>query len=201
MPTDLYQTIAAPAEGVFKDKGSRFLAYAYPVQSEQEDVKLLLQNLRREHHAARHHCYAFRMGKGGAAYRANDDGEPSGTAGKPILGQLVAADITNTLVVVVRYFGGTLLGTSGLIAAYRAATADAIAHAQIVQRTWNVELCISCPYAQLNEVMKIVADEHLTSTAQAYENERCRLAFSVRESMAGAVMKRLKEVLDLKFEV
>jgi uncharacterized YigZ family protein len=191
--TDLYLTLAAPAEGIFKDKGSRFLSYAYPVQDEQ-DVKLLLQNIKREHHAARHHCYAFRLGKNGLAYRANDDGEPSGTAGKPILGQLTAADLTNTLVVVVRYFGGTLLGTSGLIAAYRAATADAIAHAKIVQRTWNVELQVCCSYAQLSDVMKVVSDAQLTPTAQTYEDECCRMTLVVREGVADAMRKKIEDL-------
>ena len=146
---DTYRTIAAPCEGAYRDKGSRFLAYAFPVESEDE-VKQHVARAKKEHFSARHHCYAYRMGKGGAAYRANDDGEPSGTAGKPILGQLMSANLTNTRVVVVRYFGGTLLGTPGLINAYRQATANAIANEQLVQRTWEAALNVCFPYEHLD---------------------------------------------------
>src|SRR5690554_122122 len=127
---DTYRTISKPSEGYYKDKGSRFLAYAYPVETEAETRELLMQ-LKKEHHSARHHCYAWRLGAENPAYRANDDGEPSSTAGRPILGQLLAYDVTNVFIVVVRYFGGTLLGTSGLINAYKAAAADALSNADI----------------------------------------------------------------------
>lgn len=121
---DTYLTIDLPSEGIFKDKGSKFLAFAYPLTDESK-VKNIVQNLKKEHHSARHHCFAFKIGNQGEHYRANDDGEPSGTAGRPILGQLNSYNLTNILVVVVRYFGGTLLGVGGLINAYKNATIEA----------------------------------------------------------------------------
>ena len=131
--SDSYLTIADPTEGLFKDKGSKFLAYAYPVDNEDE-IKELVQHLKKEHYSARHHCYAWRLGADKTHFRANDDGEPSSTAGKPILGQIQRLDLTNILIVVVRYFGGTLLGVSGLINAYREAAVDALEHAEIVEK-------------------------------------------------------------------
>ncbi len=122
---DSYKTLESPAEGTYREKGSRFLAFGFPVQNEEE-IRNILASLRKKYHDARHHCYAYRLGTTGEAYRVNDDGEPSGTAGKPILGQLLSNNLTHVLVVVVRYFGGTLLGTGGLITAYRSATADMI---------------------------------------------------------------------------
>ncbi|MDR0415595.1 MAG: YigZ family protein [Prevotellaceae bacterium] len=187
---DAYNTIAAPAEGVYRDRGSKFLAYAFPVQSEQE-AREHVATIRREHYSARHHCYAYRTGKEGATFRANDDGEPSGTAGKPILGQLLSANLTNVLVVVVRYFGGTLLGTSGLIAAYRSATAAAIANAQVVQRAWEVVLTVTFPYAAMSGVMKIVKGEQLRILAQDFGSEECSVSVSVREGKARSVQEML----------
>ncbi len=179
--TDTYLTISAPSEGTYKEKGSKFTAYAYAVQSEEE-VKEHVGRIKKEFYDARHHCYAYRIGKDGARFRANDDGEPSGTAGKPILGQLLSANLTNVLVVVVRYFGGTLLGTSGLITAYKSATADAIANAQVVERTWNVELVVDFAYEQMNAVMKVVKDEQLQVLSQDFGDTACRITLSVRES-------------------
>lgn len=153
LSSDKYSTIAAPSEGLFRDSGSRFIAYAYPITSESE-VKPIVDALRREHHAARHHCFSYRMNKvedspeGPALskdglWRANDDGEPSGTAGRPILGQIDSKGLSNVLVVVVRYFGGILLGVPGLIRAYKSATADALEKAQVVEKTatrrWSIE--------------------------------------------------------------
>ena len=131
---DTYYTISAPSEGLFKDRGSRFIALAYPVTTEKE-IKEIQVSLRKKYHDARHHCYAYRLGYDKSVYRVNDDGEPSGTAGKPIFGQIQSKDLTNIFIVVIRYFGGTLLGVSGLINAYRSAAADAIEHAQIIQKT------------------------------------------------------------------
>lgn len=190
--SDTYSTIAEPAEGLYREKGSRFLAYAFPVQSEQE-VKRHVEAIRQEHYGARHHCYAYRIGKDGARFRANDDGEPSGTAGKPILGQLLSAGLTNVLMVVTRYFGGTLLGTSGLIAAYRSAAAAAVANARVVQRTWDVELSAAFPYARLNEVMRLVKEEQLRVLSQDFGGEQCAICVSVRESRAQRVRERLGE--------
>ena len=131
-PEDSYLTIAAPAEASSRERSSKFLAYAYPVQQE-EQIREILDGLRKKYYDATHHCYAWRLGPGGAAFRANDDGEPSGTAGKPILGQLLSNNLTDCLIVVVRYFGGTKLGVPGLIAAYRESAAEAIAAARIVE--------------------------------------------------------------------
>ncbi len=188
--SDTYRTIAAPAEGVYKEKGSKFTAYAFAIESEEE-VKQRVAWAKKEFYDARHHCYAYRMGRSGEHFRANDDGEPSGTAGKPILGQLLSADLSNVLVVVVRYFGGTLLGTSGLIAAYKGATADAIANAHIEERTWNEELSIAFAYENMNSVMKVVKDEDLQILSQDFDNATCRITLSIRESKLEKVKKML----------
>ncbi len=196
---DIYFTIASPAEGTYKEKGSKFTAYAYPVQSEEE-VKEHVARIKKEFYDARHHCYAYRIGKEGVRFRVNDDGEPSGTAGKPILGQLLSANLTNVLVVVVRYFGGTLLGTSGLITAYKTATADAVANAQIDERTWSEELTASFPYEVMNSVMKVVKDEGLQVLLQDFDHTTCRITLSVRESKISAVRKKLEEVEGLSLK-
>lgn len=189
---DTYKTITAPAEGIFKDRGSKFIAYAYPVTSE-EAVKQHLAELRKEHFSARHHCYAFRIGPDKTHFRANDDGEPSGTAGKPILGQIQSNDLTNVLVVVVRYFGGTLLGVSGLIAAYRGAAADALANAQIVERTVNEVYELKFPYAAMNDVMKLLKEEELEQWAQDFALD-CKLEFAVRKMEADRVCEVLRKL-------
>jgi uncharacterized YigZ family protein len=188
--SDTYNTIAAPAEGACRDKGSKFLAYAFPVESEQE-ARQRVASVKKEHYSARHCCYAYRIGKAGAHFRANDDGEPSGTAGKPILGQLLSANLTNVLVVVARYFGGTLLGTSGLTAAYKSAAAAAIAGAQVVQRTWDAVLTVTFPYAGMNAIMKIVKDAQLRILSQDFGSEQCSLSASVREGKAKSVQEQL----------
>ena len=130
---DTYLTIQKPSEGVFKDRGSKFLAFAFPVRTEQE-IKEILHLIKKEHHGANHHCYAWRLGADKLAYRANDDGEPNNSAGKPILGQIQSNDLTDIFIVVARYFGGTLLGVSGLINAYREAASDAIKNAEIIEK-------------------------------------------------------------------
>jgi len=162
--TDTYNTVSAPSEGIFKDKGSRFLAFLYPVKNEEE-IRELLQKIKKEHYNARHHCYAWRLGKEEIRFRANDDGEPSSTAGKPILGQLVSKELTQVLLVVVRYFGGILLGTGGLIHAYREAAADAIRNASIETRLIEEEFQLNFNYSELNAVMQIIKNENLTQTS------------------------------------
>ena len=132
MEPDSYRTIKTLSQGLYKDKGSKFMAFAYPV-SEQESIKPIIDDIKKTYHDARHHCYAYMIGYQRQIWRANDDGEPSGTAGKPILGQINSAELTNILIVVIRYFGGILLGTSGLINAYKCAAADAISNAEIVE--------------------------------------------------------------------
>ncbi len=185
--SDTYHTINAPAEGLFKDKGSKFYAYLYPVLTEEE-TKEILQKIKKEHYSARHHCYAWRLGQEEISYRANDDGEPSYTAGKPILGQLVSHDLTNVLCVVVRYFGGTLLGVSGLINAYRQAAAEAISSAEIITCTIEREFELRFSYHELNAVMLILKNENLVQT-EIELTESCRLKFRVRKAEADRVEK------------
>ncbi len=163
-----YRTISKPAKGLFKDRGSKFLAFAYPVGHE-DDIKPILEELRKNHHAARHHCYAWKLGVDGSRVRANDDGEPSGSAGRPILNQIEKAGLTNTLVVVVRYFGGTLLGVGGLINAYRTATENALQSSRIVQNKIRHLYLITFDYAQMNDVMSIVKEQHLAPYDQVFE--------------------------------
>ena len=182
---DTYKTIKEKSEGLFKDKGSKFIAYAFPVETEEE-IKEILNQVKKEHHSARHHCYAWRLGTEEIAFRANDDGEPSSTAGKPILGQLLSFELTNILIIVVRYFGGTLLGTSGLINAYRTAAAEAIKHAKIETQVIEEKLTLKFSYKEMNDVMQIIKQENLNITDTRFEL-RCELDFSVRKSEAGRI--------------
>ena len=177
---DTYKTITARSEGVYKEKGSKFIAVALPVTSEAE-VKDQLALLRKEYFDARHHCYAYILGFDKSAYRINDDGEPSGTAGRPIHGQLLSKDLTNTLVVVIRYFGGTKLGVSGLINAYKTSTKEALDNANIITKIVEDVYEIHFDYLQMNDVMKILKDENLHQFKQQFE-ETCGLQFSVRKN-------------------
>lgn len=196
---DTYLTISQPSEAIFKDKGSKFIACAYPVTSEAE-IKIHLANLHEQHPGANHHCYAFRLGADKQAYRANDDGEPKYSAGKPILGQIQSKDLTNILIVVVRYFGGTLLGVSGLINAYKQAAADVLYHAVIIEKTVNELYEITFEYLQMNEVMKLLKDEKLEQVSQNFELN-CKLIFSVRKNNAVRVQELFSKIsnLELKF--
>lgn len=196
---DTYLTIEKASEGIFKDKGSKFLAYAYPVSSE-EKIKELLAELRKLHPSARHHCYAFRLGAAKQAFRANDDGEPSNTAGKPILGQIQSKDLTNILIVIVRYFGGTLLGVSGLINAYKLAALDSIQNANIIEKTVDEVYELKFDYLQMNDVMKIIKDEHLQILHQHFELNP-ELSFSVRKSNSTKVYDMFSKIsnLEIKF--
>jgi uncharacterized YigZ family protein len=177
---DLYQTIEKESHGFFKEKGSKFFAFAFPVTNEEE-IKEKLYSLRKEHHSARHHCYAWRLGAEEITFRAVDDGEPPSTAGKPILGQLQSFNLTNVLIVVVRYFGGTLLGTGGLINAYRSAAADALKNAEIKQKTVEKEITLDFTYNEMAEVMNVIKQENLTVIYTRFE-ESCNLALTVRKS-------------------
>ena len=194
--SDTYLTIAAPAEGLYKDKGSRFLAFAYPIYSES-DVKPIVEALKTKYYDARHHCYAWRLGieasAGGVRFRANADGEPAGTAGRPILGQLLSRELTNLLVVVVRYFGGIKLGVPGLIAAYKEATADALASAEVVERTENREMTVEFPYPAMNRVMKAVKDMEPRVLGQDFDLS-CRMRLSVRLRDAAALAERIGDI-------
>ena len=182
---DLYHTIAAPAEGLYKEKGSKFLAFAYPVRT-VEEVKGHLDRLRKQYFDARHHCYAYILGADKAVYRANDDGEPSGTGGRPIHGQLLSFDVTDTLVVVVRYFGGVLLGASGLANAYKAATRDALQQATIIEKTVDVLYRLRFEYPLMNDVMRIMKEQGLQPRNQQFEMD-CQIDVSVRRSQAQRV--------------
>ncbi|MDE6624077.1 MAG: YigZ family protein [Alistipes sp.] len=191
MADDSYLTIAAPAEAASRERSSKFLAFAYPVQDE-ERIRELLDALRKKYYDATHHCYAWRLGPGGASWRANDDGEPSGTAGKPILGQLLSHELTDCLVVVVRYFGGTKLGVPGLIAAYKESAAEAIAAAEIVRRTVDRTIRVAFPYMAMNDIMRVVKEEQPAVRSQSFDN-LCTMELSIRESCADRLTQRLKK--------
>ena len=177
---DTYRTLAAPSDGLYKEKGSKFLAFAYPVRT-LDEVKAHLEQLRKDYFDARHHCYAYILGPRKDAFRANDDGEPSGTGGRPIHGQLLSADLTDTLIVVVRYFGGILLGASGLANAYKTAARDAIDHATIVERTIDVRYRLAFAYETMNDVMRLLKDYDLKPLNPQYDL-RCSLEVSIRQS-------------------
>ena len=162
---DEYRTIQEISHGLYKEKGSKFIAIAIPVNSTDE-VRLQLEQLRKRYHDARHHCYAYRLGEEPYEIRYNDDGEPSGTAGKPIFGQIQSFELTNVLIVVIRYFGGVKLGTGGLIQAYRAAARDAIANGKIIIRIWTFFLEIRFNYLQMDNVMRIIKDEGIRIVRQ-----------------------------------
>jgi uncharacterized YigZ family protein len=195
---DTYKTIANPSTGIYKDKGSKFMAFAYPVSTETE-VKQLIESIKKEYFDARHHCYAYAIGINRQQYRTFDDSEPSGTAGKPIYNQILSTNLTNILVVVVRYFGGTLLGTSGLITAYRSATNDAIQHAKIVEKTDNKLLKLSFDYLHLNDVLKILRIEGIAIKKQDFDNT-CKIDAEVRKSIVDATIARLEKLKDVKIE-
>ena len=195
---DSYKTIREKSEGLFKDRGSKFLSYAFPVETEEE-IKDILNLIKKEHHSARHHCYAWRLGTEEINFRANDDGEPSSTAGKPILGQLLSFELTNSLIIVVRYFGGTLLGTSGLINAYRSAAAKAIGNATIITRTIEDKFTLKFTYKEMNQVMQIIKQENLNLTGTRFELE-CELNFTVRKSQAGRIEKIFQQLYGVKIK-
>lgn len=191
--TDSYRSIAAPSTGEFKDRGSKFIAYAWPVRSESEALEHL-ENLRKEHFKARHHCFAWRFEPDGSRFRANDDGEPSGTAGRPILGQIDSFSLTYVVVVVVRYFGGTLLGASGLINAYREAAAEALRNAEIVECLVKDYFGIDFDYALMPDVMNAVKKLELEIIRQSFE-ERGRLEIGIRQSETDATLLRFRAQL------
>lgn len=189
---DLYKSVAAPAQGLFKDKGSRFISYIYQVRSETE-VKPLVDAIRKEHHAARHHCFAYRIGYDGAVMRANDDGEPSGSAGRPILGAIDSAGLSDTLVVVVRYFGGILLGVPGLINAYREATRDAIANAQIIEKTAAQIIELEFEYLQMNDAQKYVKGAAVQVLDQKFDLS-CMMTLSVPLSLVDGFVRGIERM-------
>lgn len=193
--SDTYKTISTTSEGIFRDKGSKFIAYAYPVRAEEE-VKNILQELRTEHPKARHFCWAYRLGTDRNMFRIQDDGEPSGTAGRPILNSMLSADITNLLIVVVRYFGGTLLGVPGLINAYKTAAVEAIKNARIIEKTVNDIYEIRFDYLLMNDVMRLMKEEQLNVLNQDFDNI-CTIRFEVRKNSLNTTIGKI-EKLNLK---
>jgi uncharacterized YigZ family protein len=191
--TDTYKTIKDTSEGVFREKGSKFLAFAYPVESEDE-IKQLIAGTRKKYHDARHHCYAYRTGKEEPfLFRMNDDGEPSATAGKPIFGQILANELTDILIIVVRYFGGTLLGTSGLIRAYKSAAMNCLENAQVVKKIVFKPLKIHFPYDQMGSVMRIIKEGTVRIDSQTVEYD-CRMTLGIRKTQYESVKERLAKI-------
>ena len=197
MESDSYYTIKSASEGLYKEKGSRFLAYACPV-TDTAEIRQITDKIRKEHHEAKHHCFAYMIGKDRSISRVNDDGEPSGTAGKPILGQINSLGLTNILIVVSRYFGGTLLGVSGLIKAYRSAASSAIENAEIVERTVKNYYEITYPYISMNDVMKILKEEEIEQSDHIFDLE-CKINISFRASSGEKIMERFDRVKGLKY--
>ena len=196
---DIFKTIKAASQGLFKEKGSKFLAFSHPVTSE-DDIKEHIDTYKKQYYDARHASYAYRLGSDGDIYRFNDDGEPSGTAGKPIHGQLLSFDLTNVLVVVVRYFGGTKLGVSGLISAYKTAAKDALENAEIIEETVTRKSTLSFDYPLMNDVMRLINEENLEIVMQNFELQ-CEIIVAIRLSEFDQKIARLKQLYGLKVEV
>ena len=196
--TDLYQTISSPSEGVYKEKGSKFIAMAYPIFSESE-FKEKMQDLKKEYHDARHHCYAFRLGADMQQYRFSDDGEPSSTAGKPIFGQIQSFKLTNIAIIVMRYFGGTKLGVGGLITAYKAATKDALNNANVISRTVDNSYEIQFSYAIMSDVMNFLKKNSIEILSQSLE-ESGTIQIRVRKSESQRIIEQLEKIDGLKIE-
>lgn len=197
MEQDEFLTIKKSGEGLYKEKGSKFIGYAEPVEKE-EDIKTILDKIKTEHHNARHHCYAYRLGIDKEIFRMNDDGEPSSTAGKPIYGQILAHNLTNIIIIVVRYFGGTKLGTSGLIRSYKTAAEDAINKTKIIKRTVGEIFIIEFDYDRMNEVMKIIHDENLEIIDKSFQSY-CTFKLGIRQKNQENLINRMKQSKGIKF--
>ena len=198
MTEDTYKTIVGQAEGIYTEKRSKFIAIALPVRTIDE-IKAHLEVYQKKYYDARHVCYAYMLGHERKDFRANDNGEPSGTAGKPILGQINSNELTDILILVVRYFGGIKLGTSGLIVAYKAAAAEAIAAATIIEKTVDEEVTFYFEYPFMNDVMRIVKEEEPEIIAQGYDMD-CNMTLRIRQSMMPKLRARLEKVETLRFE-
>ncbi len=196
---DTYKTIVGPSEGLYKDKGSKFLAFAAPVQT-AEEAMAFVEKIRKEYHDARHVCYAYMLGYERNTFRANDDGEPSGTAGKPILGQINSANLTNIVVAVVRYFGGILLGTSGLIVAYKTAAAEAINAAETIEKLVEQPIMFTYGYESMNQVMRIVKDFSL-NIIKHEQDFNCRLTVMCRLTLVDAVVDKVEQLRTVKVDI
>jgi len=190
--TDIFYTIGAPAEGLYKEKGSKFIAYAFPVSDEQQ-IKEITTRLKKEHHSARHHCFAWRLGSDLELFRVNDDGEPSGTAGRPIFGQIKQHELTDILVVVVRYFGGILLGTSGLTNAYKQAAANVLANAHIVEKVIETTIEVNFDYLAMNDFMTVLKEFQLEMKESQFDLA-CKAKILVRKQLTDIVMEKLQKI-------
>ena len=190
--TDTYKTIVSTAEGYYTEKRSKFISYAVPVRN-VEEVKTAIEAYRKQYYDARHVCWAYMIGADRNTFRANDDGEPSSTAGKPILGQINSNELTDILIVVIRYFGGIELGTSGLIVAYRTAASEAIAASEVEERTVDVDFTILFEYPFMNSVMRVVKEDNLQIVAQAYEMD-CEMTIRLRKGEVERVQNRLLKI-------
>ena len=193
---DTYKTIKTLSEGTFRDKGSKFIAYAFPFNDE-ESLKEILASVKSEHPKARHWCYAYRLSPDRTIFRVNDDGEPSGSAGRPILNTLLSNELTNILVIVVRYFGGTLLGIPGLINAYKNATQEAIDAAEVIEKTQEDVYKVDFDYLQMNEVMRIIKEDDLEIHKQDFDN-RCSITLSIRQLQVNQVVQKLDNIENTK---
>ena len=197
MSEDTYKTIVTPSEGIYTEKRSKFIAMAFPVRTVDE-IKVHLETCQKKYYDARHVCYAYMLGHERKDFRANDNGEPSGTAGKPILGQINSNELTDILIVVVRYFGGIKLGTSGLIQAYKAAAAEAIAAAEFVERTVDDVVSFLFEYPFMNDVMRVVKEMNPEIVQQAYDMD-CSMTLRIRRSLMPALKARLEKVETLRY--
>ena len=195
---DSYKSISTSSTGVYKEFGSKFLSFAYPVISEEE-VKGILSNLRSEYFDARHHCYAYRLGLKGELWRVNDDGEPSSSAGRPIMGQILSNELSDILIVVVRYFGGTKLGIPGLIRAYKTASSDAIGNALIIDKIASEKIVFSFDYVNTEVIMKLIKSSGFDIVSQSFDL-RCRFSVNVRLSECDAFRKNLSDIEGVDFE-
>lgn len=189
---DTYKTIAAPSEGIYREKGSKFIALAFPVETEAM-VKERLAEVQKQYFDARHHCYSYILGPNKDAYRLNDNGEPSGTAGRPIHGQLLSKDLTNTLIIVVRYFGGIKLGVSGLINAYKTAAKEALEAATIIEKTIDETYNVSFDYSVMNSVMQLLKDPYVTILGQGYDTQYV-ITFKLRRRESDRIVTALKKI-------
>ncbi len=196
--SDTFKTISSITEGIYKEKGSRFLSFAIPVSS-AEEAKEIIKEYHKRFFDARHVCYAYMLGAGRLDFRANDDGEPSGTAGRPILGQINCRELTNVLVIVVRYFGGILLGTGGLVTAYKEAASDALSQAEIIEMTENETISIKFNYLQMNDVMRIIKDLNPQIISQTFDNQ-CAMELSIRKQDVELLTSKLLKINNLSID-
>jgi uncharacterized YigZ family protein len=195
--SDSFKTIKSVSEGIYKEKGSKFIAFAYPVFREEE-IKAIIEKTRKAHYNAKHHCFAYVLGSEGDIWRVNDDGEPSGTGGRPILGQIRSHDLTNTIIVVSRYFGGTLLGVSRLANAYKSAAMSALNNAEIIDHIMQEFYEIEFPYSAMNDVMMVIKEENIAQSKQSF-NLECRLMLNFRSSAKERILDRLSRISGLNY--